>query len=54
MACFLDAQSLWILAMMAEDASEVTVLEIISAGGGVPVTADREACLETGHGGVIF
>ena len=23
-------------------------------GGGGPVAADREACLDTGHGGVIF
>ena len=51
---FWSAQSLQRLAMMAVDASEVSMLVMISAGGGGPVAADREACLDTGHGGVIF
>ena len=54
MDCFWVAQSLQSSLLMAVDASEVPVLAMISAGGGGPVTADREACLDTGHGGVIF
>ena len=54
MAYFWAARSLRSSAMMAEDASEVPVLAMISVGGGIPVAANHEACLDTSHGGVIF
>ena len=37
---------------MVEGASEVPVLAMISEGG-ESLAANREACLETGHGGII-
>ena len=53
MASFWDARSLQSSEMMAAESEEVPVLAMILAGGGGPVAADREADLDTGHGGVI-
>ena len=53
MASLWAAWSLRSSEIMTADASEVSVLEIIWGGGGL-VTANREACLDTGHSGVIF
>ena len=38
---------------MVEGASEVPVLAMILEGG-ESLAANREACLETGHGGIIL
>ena len=53
MTSFWDARYLRISEMMVADTSEVPVQAMILEGGGGPVAADREACLDTGHG-VIF
>ena len=49
-----DALSLQRSAMMTTGESEMFVLAMILEGGGGPVAAGCEACLATGHGGVIF
>ena len=53
MTSFWDARYLRSLEMMAAEPEEVPVLAMILAGGRGPVAADREADLDTGHGGVI-
>ena len=55
MDSFWDSRSLRRSEMMTVDASEFPVLAmILSEGGGGAGAGNREACLDTGHGGVIF